>query len=382
MKKICIGFVFFIFTSIHFSFAQPAQGHLRISLLTCAPGDELYSIFGHTALRITDSIQHTDLVYGYGNFDFGDPDFYTKFVRGKLNYFLSVEELPAFLYEYQVTKRDIMEQELRLTDSSKQIIQQALTQNLLGNNRYYKYDFLYDNCTSRVKDLLIKYAGLKVDQPLVTTGTSFRDLIHEYVDRGYMGWTKLGMDLLLGSTTDKAVNISESMFLPDYLMKGINSTIQTNHPLLQKKIVLIANGPDNKSGHNHWPIYILSVVSLLLLMASFFHGRRAKSFTHFFDFLLCALTGMIGVFLLFTWFGTDHTAFSANYNLLWALPTNLAAAIAIWRKPMWLQKYFIFGALVYGLLLVSWYWLPQQLNPALIPIVLLLFLRFARLAKV
>jgi hypothetical protein len=360
-----------------FSFAQADSSRTRISLLTCAPGDELYSIFGHTAIRVIDSAKQTDIVFNYGTFDFNDPDFYPKFVRGKLDYALSASSFADFMYEYQVTKRDVTEQELHLTEIQKKNIQSFLFENLRGNNRYYKYDFLRDNCTTRSRDVFEKQAGMQVMRPIVPEGTSFRHLLHEYIDRADMPWIKLGIDLLMGSSADKALGIRESMFLPDYLMKGVDSA----GALFQQKQVILATGAEIPKGNPHMPLIVLSVVSALLLLVSFNQKKSWQSATSMVDFLLCLITGMIGCTLLFTWFGTDHASFKSNYNLLWALPTNLVAAVFIWRKPAWLQKYFLLAALVYGLLLITWYWLPQELNPAWIPVTLLLFLRFARLAK-
>lgn len=378
MKKICLLFTLLFLSFSHILFAQAEQTHLRISIITCAPGDELYSLFGHTAIRITDSSKKTDIVFGYGNFDFDEPNFYFKFVRGKLNYSLSVVDLPSFLYEYQLTHRSVTEQELLLNDSTQQAISEALTKNLMGNNRYYKYDFLYDNCTSRVKDILLKYAGMQVNKQLVPKGTSFRDMIHEYLDRGGMSWTKVGMDILLGSPSDKAVTVNESMFLPDYLLKGIDSS--GNTLLLKKQSILIAKKTGNPD-HTNWPVIVFAIVSAMILIVSYLRGNWAQKITQASDSILLLITGLIGMLLLFTWFGTDHTSFAANYNLLWALPTNFIAAFAIWKKGGWLQKYFLLSSILYGLLLVFWYWLPQQLHPAFIPITLLLFVRSANLAK-
>jgi hypothetical protein len=257
----------------------------------------MYSMFGHTALRITDSVTLTDLVYNYGTFDFEDPAFYSKFVKGKLDYFLSVTEFNIFMYEYQVTKRDVIEQELRLSAQEKFAIKHALAENLIGSNRFYKYDFLYDNCTSRVRDILEKYAGMNVPTALVSQGTSFRDLIHEYADRGNMGWTKLGMDLLMGVPADKPLSIKESMFLPDYLMTGVDNA----GSLLVKKDTILRTGYVVPEGNSQGPIRILGVVSILILLASFVNRRNARSITAFFDFVLCFLTGLTGCVLLYTW---------------------------------------------------------------------------------
>ena len=354
---------------------------MRISVLTCAPGDELYSLFGHTALRITDSISGTDIIYNYGTFDFNDPDFYTKFVRGKLDYFLSAENVAGFLYEYQMTARTVVEQELLLSDTEKQAIAQAIAKNMEGANRYYKYDFLYDNCTSRVRDILINYAGMHIEKKLAPEGTSFRDMLHEYLDRGRLGWTKLGIDIILAVPADKKVTINESMFLPDYLMKGIDSSVYSSHPILLKKQKLLHIPANDKSSSNNTPLYILSIIVLAALVLSFIKTAIAKRITYIIDRLLFLLTGGIGLLLLFLWFGTDHTAFKGNYNLLWAIPANTIPAFMPLWKGMWLKKYFFISAIIYGLLLASWFWLPQQLNSALAPVILLLLFTTARLSK-
>lgn len=355
---------------------------MRISVLTCSQGDELYSTFGHTALHVVDSSKHTDIIYNYGTFDFDDPDFYVKFTRGKLDYFLSVETLPQFMYEYQVEKRNVIEQELLLPGSAKTAIANALIENMMGANRYYKYDFLYNNCTSRVRDILQKYAGMTVPRLLVPPGTTFRNMLHVYLDRGGKAWSRLGIDLLLGSPIDRKVTIGQSMFLPDYLMKGIDSAAPVKEGSFVKSRILINTGSPSEPAINYWPLVVFSAVSLFIILISLVKNRPAVLLRPVLDFLLFLITGLIGCLLLFMWFGTDHKACAANYNLLWALPTNLIAAFAVWKKPVWLQKYFGFCTVLYALLLITWFWLPQQLNTAFIPIALLLLFRSAQLRKV
>lgn len=387
MKKIIVVLAVFFCLATYVSAESPAgdsalsNTRLRISVLTCAPGDELYSLFGHTALRITDSTNGTDIIYNYGTFDFNDPDFYTKFVRGKLNYFLSAENVAGFLYEYQMTGRTVVEQELLLNNDEKKAIANAITKNLEGENKYYKYDFLYDNCTSRIRDILINYAGMHVNKKLTPEGTSFRNMLHEYLDRGGLGWTKLGIDIILAVPADKKVTINESMFLPDYLMKGIDSSAYSSHPVLFKKQKLLDVPVNDKSSGNNIPVYILSIIALAALFLSFIETAIAKKITYIIDRLLFLLTGSIGLLLLFLWFGTDHTAFRGNYNLLWAIPANILPAFMPSWKATWLKNYFFISAIVYGLLLASWFWLPQQLNVALAPVVVVLLFTTARLSK-
>ena len=381
MKKIYLFFGIVLWVFDNPTVAQTENAHLRISIITCAPGDELYSIFGHTAIRIIDSVKGTDFVYNYGTFDFEDPDFNTKFVRGKLDYFLSVSDFSNFMYEYTVTHRSVTEQELLIPNHTKNEIQETILINLSDKNRYYKYDFLYNNCTSRVKDILAKKAGMVFNRKLVITGSSFRDMIHEYLDKAGMSWTKLGMDILLGSPSDKVVSINESMFLPDYLLKGIDSTSLSAGPVLYKKQSLFLGNPFGKIDKTNWPVIIFGMISALFLWISFLQHLFARKLIQFFDSFLLLVTGGIGCLLVFTWLGTDHHSFANNYNLLWALPTNTIAGIALWKKPDWLQKYFLLSAFIYGALLIFWYWLPQPIHPAFIPIVLFLFLRTTQLAK-
>lgn len=378
VKKTGLLFLLFAIVLLKSVSAQTDSSHLRISLLTCSPGEELYSTFGHTALRIVDSIKQTDIVYNYGTFDFDDPDFYMKFTRGKLDYFLSVQSLPEFLYEYLAEKRDVIEQELRLPGNAKLSIAKALSENMMGANRYYKYDFLYNNCTTRIRDILSKYAGLTVTKLLVPKNTTFRNMLHEYLDKGGEPWSKLGIDLLLGSPIDKKATIDQSMFLPEYLMKGIDSS----SPGIIKNRSLINSGTQVTPRNNYWPVYLFSAYCLVMIALSFLQNKFAGYVIRLTDFLLLSVTGLIGFLLLFMWFGTNHKACGGNYNLLWALPTNLFAALVLWKKPKWIGKYFTFCSVWYSLLLITWFWLPQQLNFAFIPIAFLLLFRTVQLRKV
>ena len=385
-EKPVVKKISFIFVLILFLFAQTkaqdSSSHLRISLLTCgAAGDELYSTWGHTAIRITDSIKQTDIVYNFGTFDFNGPDFYMKFTRGKLDYLLSVSSLPQFMYEYQETKRSVTEQELILSETNKSAIAKNLNETLLSSARFYKYDFLYNNCTSRVRDILIKYAGLTANKKLVPAKTTFRNMLHEYLDKNAEPWSKLGIDLLLGSPIDKVVDISQSMFLPEYLLKGVDSSGDSNHPVIVKQKNILNTGEETGIVNHNWPLFIFCAFTVLVVLISLLQNKTAQNITRVFDFILLLLTGLIGCFLLFMWFGTDHKSCAANYNLLWALPTNLVAAFAIWKNPTWIKKYFSISIVIYTLTLLCWFWLPQQLNIGFIPIILLLLVRAVQLRK-
>ncbi len=381
MRKYHLIFLFVLLSYTVSTYAQNDTSHLRISVLTCAPGNELYSTFGHTAIRIVDSMQQTDWVYNYGTFDFSDPDFYSKFTRGKLDYFLSVAPFDNFMYEYQIDKRAVTEQVLVLPKENLSAIQQALTQNLAGANRYYKYDFLYDNCTSRVRDILQKNASLTVNTLLVPPQTSFRNMLHEYLDKGGQAWSKLGIDLLLGSPIDKKVNIDQSMFLPDYLMKGIDSAKQKKDGAPFASSASINNGIPLLSGNKYQPLLIFSFICLVLLVTGMLKNKWFVTFTKISDFLLFFITGLIGILLVFMWVGTDHKSCAGNFNLLWAIPFHVIAAFSIWKKPKWAQVYFTASTVIYSALLISWFWLPQELNNAFAPLTILLLNRSMMLRR-
>lgn len=376
--------LFLLFPVLFFSsqtFSQKDSCRVRISLLTCAPGQELYSTFGHSALRIIDSTRHFDLVFNYGTFDFSDPDFYTKFVRGKLEYFLSVSPYHDFLEEYIEEQRSVWEQVLQLSCEQKTKIVQAIEENMQGANRFYKYDFLYDNCTTRIRDILFKNIdSLHVHSRIVAEGTTSRDLIHSYLDAGGEPWSKLGIDLLLGSKLDKPVTNYEVMFLPEYLMQGVDSAYTTKNKRIAAngKIVFKANPPDTASAR-YVPLLVISLICFVLFI--FYFLSWATRFTKFIDSLLLYITGLAGILLLFMWFGTDHTVCKNNYNLLWALPTNFIAAFFVWRNPPWLKAYFYLAFAVSALLLVFWFWLPQYINFSILPLILLMLFRYGKLAS-
>lgn len=355
--------------------------HFRISVLTCAPGDELYSIFGHSAIRVVDSVQRMDIVYNYGMFDFGDPDFYTKFANGKLDYFLGVESFSEFMLEYQSEKRGVTEQVLALTALQKEDFVRALNDNLRGSARFYRYDFTYDNCTTRIRDLLTKYGGYRFSQTIVPPGTTYRDMLHVYLDRGAASWSKLGIDMLLSLPADRPVTSTSALFLPDYLMKGIeNATHDGDRHTVDQTLQLNGASAPAEPFIN-WPLYVFSLVALIWILFSVSRNAKAMAFVRGLDFILFFFTGIIGIILLYLWLWSDHTQYRYNFNLLWALPTHFIASFFRWRRPVWLKNYFRVSAVIHGGTLIAWYWLPQPLNVALVPVVILLLQRCVALAK-
>lgn len=357
---------------------------VRISLLTASPGDELYSSFGHSALRVFDSANNRDLVFNYGTFNFDEPNFYLKFVRGKLEYFISVDDFQSFIYDYQAENRSITEQILNLTCDEKEKVKQYLQWNLLPANRFYKYDFTFDNCTTRLGLLLDSITENKVQyKPIATANSTFRDAIHEYLNRDQKSWSKLGIDILLGSRLDEEMTPKQAMFLPDNLMAGLDSATVDGRPFVADKEVILKHRyvpteNDNVSG----PLFIFSCLFVMIAFLSFSRNKKVRQFLTSLDGILFFLNGLAGILLIFMWAGTDHYMTKDNLNLLWAWPLNIIAAFCLQNNAGWIRIYLRIFALALLLLLSGWLFLPQRLNISLIPIVCIFILRSFTTASV
>ncbi|HET7115118.1 MAG TPA: DUF4105 domain-containing protein [Hanamia sp.] len=372
-----VVFIILIFSLPVKLLAQNDSCHLRISLLTATPGELLYTTFGHSALRITDSVNNTDIVYNYGTFDFETHDFYLKFIRGKLPFYLSTENFDDFISEYQQDNRGVTEQVLNLTCAEKQNILMLLEVNMMGNNRGYKYDFTFDNCTTRLRDLIEKATDSTVHfGQVLHTKVTFRNLIHEYLNYNDKQWSKLGIDILLGSKLDATITPYQVMFLPDYLMRTLDSTTLGGRPIVSDKHTLfkIDHSKIEKNNLTH-PFFLFICLFVIIAFLSFSKNTFIQKTLGSFDGFLFFITGLLGILLLFMWFGTDHIMCRNNYNLLWAWPTNVVTAFYIHSKKRWPKVYFTIYSIFNIILIALWAWVPQHLNAALIPVIAILIFR-------
>lgn len=368
--------VFLLFTSAKLS-AQNDSCHLRISLLTATPGEELYSTFGHSALRLTDSVRNLDIVFNYGTFNFEEPNFYLKFVRGKLPFYLSPDKFDDFMVEYQEENRGVTEQVLNLNCYEKERIYALLNENMLGPNRKYKYDFTFDNCTTRLRDLIEKASDSTVHFGNVIQKTmTFRDLIYEYLNKNDKQWSKLGIDILLGSRMDVAATPYQVMFLPEYLMKTLDSSTIHSQPLVSdKRLILKMDHSKNEKNNLAHPFFLFVCLFVIIAFLSFSKNLFIQKLLASLDGILFFITGLLGILLIFMWTGTDHIMCRDNYNLLWAWPTNVVSAFYIHSKKGWAKKYFIIYAVFNIILIALWRVIPQHLNPVLIPVIAILIFR-------
>ena len=380
MKKVLL-FVLFTISFFVPAFSQDSCA-LRISLLTCAPGEELYSTFGHTAVRVQDNQAGIDDVYNYGTFEFDD-DFYVKFVRGKLLYALAMQSFPEFMYQYQVESRSVISQELALTCKQKQQLVAALRTNALPQNKNYRYDFLFDNCTTRAGDMVDSSSGANVvfGNILQPKPYTFRNHIDVYLNRAAQDWSKLGIDLLLGAKMDRPANNREAMFLPDNLMLAFDSATIDGRPLVAAKQTILAMPSVASESLLITPVVAFGFVLLLTVVFTFIKKRWSQKAVGVLDFILFFSLGLVGVLLLFMWFGTDHALCANNYNLLWALPTNLVATFGVHKRSGWVKQYFTVVFWLTILLLIAWKFLPQQMNDGFLPLVVAIAIRSWFLSK-
>lgn len=351
--------------------ATAAKKGLQVSLLTCGTGEEIYSVFGHTAVRIIDSTKGTDIVYNYGTFDGYDEHFEMKFMQGKLLYYLSEDDYSDFIGFYGEDGRWVDEQVLNIAEADKKQIQDYLATNLLPENRAYKYDFFFDNCATRIRDIFTQTHGEAFRYPNVLPqgkALSFRDIINRYLAGNV--WERFGINILLGSKIDQPMTNSQIMFLPDYLSDGVGGATLNGKPFAGKAQRIV----EGEKSVFH-PDYSLQLVlyGLLLLLATGLLIPRLKLLGAFLSNFILILTGLLGVLILVMWFGTDHQACSGNFNLLWALPTNL---MFVFRKRQY--KYAAIALLlIFTMLILHVAGVQQLLLPEMVPLLLMLVLIFA-----
>lgn len=316
--------------------AQPPVSTLspaaKFSVLTCSPGTELYSVFGHSALRIQDSTSRLDWVWNYGVFEFDTPNFLMKFARGKLLYYVLSYSYRHFQAEYTAERRSITEQTLNLSEGQKKAIFDALLVNELPDNKYYKYDFFYDNCATRERDIIAKALGpdLRWHPKEGDDYGTYRELIDGYLRNEV--WADFGIDLALGRPTDKTADQQGSMFLPDYLLQAL-STAEVKidgqwKPLVASQQVLLEMPKNEVTAFQYGP-HLLGWIIFALTAAVTFLGFRGRKPYRGFDFLLFFILGLLGVLLLLFWIGTDHQATYWNLNMLWASPLHLIYAFLL-----------------------------------------------------
>lgn len=365
----------------------PLSETAEISILTIGPGAELYDKFGHSAFRIQDSQIGEDVVFNYGVYDFNTPNFYTKFARGKLLYELGVSYYQPFFESYVAQNRWVKEQTLNLTQAEKQALSDFLWNNARPENKQYKYDFFYDNCATKIRDVIQNILGDKLEFKAdhITQSFTFRQLIQQNLQAN--SWGSVGIDIALGAIIDKEAKPIEYQFLPQYVFEAAaHATINRNgrsESLVKTTNVLYENKPtDTRTNFLLSPLFILGIVGLLIVGITLYDYKRERR-SRYLDVFLLGFTGLIGIFIILLWFATDHTATAYNYNLLWAFPISLVLLYAIGKKnhSQKLKRYALLLLLLLLLLGIHWLTNVQQFAIALLPLLIGLGFRYLYLIR-
>ena len=373
MKKIFFLFSFFFCFFISKTSAQLLSPSAKIYLITCDVGEEIYSLFGHTAIRVSDAESNIDEVYNYGTFDGFEDNFEIKFAQGKLNYWLSKQTIEDFLWEYEYYNRTVYQQEINLSSEEVSAIYAFLLENYTPENRKYQYEFFYDNCATRVRDVFQKTLGESIvwnNHPWHNQYT-FRQIIAKDLVKTPL--THLGIDLVLGKKIDVNVSTQDLMFHPIYMMEAFDVAEKKigdkTEKLVSEKTILFQGVPSNFTSTNI-PLYVCWGIFFITVVITFFKWRKIG---YIFDFTLSYIFGLLGIVLLLMWFATDHSATKYNFNLLWASPLLLLFPILFKKQSK--QGFALLTAMLFFVFTGSFI-LPQDFNPAVTPLVLSIGLRY------
>jgi hypothetical protein len=369
------------FTLLLFPKAYSAQlsPGAKISLLTCAAGDEIYSYFGHSAIRINDPAMGIDYVFNYGVFSFDTPNFIWRFTKGETDYMLAGQRMASFMDSYHEEQRSVYEQILDISQPEKQSLFDALIENAKKENRVYRYRHFSDNCSTRVRDQFEKCVSHQLQyDTLQDTKLTYRQLVDLCVPGN--SWNGLGIKLALGIPADKITTYSQKMFLPDFLSNDMATAKVvkdgTRVPFVKPRTTVYDATPV-KSGFS-WssPAVLVNLFLLVVAGLTVVEYRRKKRMIAL-DFLVFLSFGIAGLALSFLCFISVLEATGWNLNLIWALPTHIIFAF-LWLSPVLRSKlewYLKVTAGIALLFLASMLFLPQAFHWLVVPLCLVILLR-------
>jgi hypothetical protein len=359
----------------------------QVSLVTIFPGKQVYSLFGHNALRVYDPARGIDIAYNYGTFHFGNPlTFSAKFAYGDLNYRLKPQSYAGMVAYYPTEEgRPIIEQVLNLSPEQREQIFRFLEWNAAPENAFYRYDFYYDNCATRIRDVLEQALGQRLVVGSPDPGGSMRQLLDPYLVE--KSWLHFGMDAGQGVPADARATWRTELFLPDRLASWAEAArvvgpdgerplvVHTDTIGWNPEAATLRAAPD-------WPLITFLAVLALVAWITVLDLRSNRVGRAWLDVPLFAVLGLTGLLIVFLWFVSLHPITRRNVNLLWALPTNLALAWASIRsgERRWVEP-LLWGTGIASLLFVlGWPLWRQEVPPATLPLALAIVIRTAGLA--
>ena len=371
IKFLKFSFLFFLYPFILFSNGNDNE---LFSIITIGPYQNgLYSAFGHSGVRYQNFEQGLDIFYNYGIFDFNQPNFYSNYVKGKLTYMVGKNQYSFSERYYSTQKRYIKEQFLNLSSEEKIFLLDYLENNVKKENMFYPYNYIFNNCSTKIRDVLELTVGEKLKFNDAPVNLSYRALIDIYLDN--YGWADIGIDICLGTKIDDKSSNYNAMFLPEYLFSSLeNATVGDKKLVFETRI----NNLDRDQIISRGILSPKIVFSIFLIISLYFSFKQIKYNNKFiyFDSLLFFLSGMVGILILFLWFFTDHIS-TNNLNILWAFPLNILASFFIIKRTdsRFLNNYMILSSFMTFLILLMWLFYPEYFNNNIMIFVLVIFMR-------
>jgi predicted membrane channel-forming protein YqfA (hemolysin III family) len=376
MKRISFISLIFVLISSASVFSQ-SSNDTTAYLLTCGPGTEAYSIYGHSALRIVIPEKHIDTVYNWGVFDFNAPNFVWKFSTGRLDYMVIGESLKGFLGSYFFEQRYVYSQRINIDAPEVRILIGLINENMKPENAKYRYDFFYDDCTTRIRDLLEKCIGERLKYPPEEKDKipTFRDMVGKY--QNPYPWYKFGVDLIMGSTADKKASSRDRMFLPIDMKEELSKTVVHRSgkmiPLLQNPVVLVDfESPVVKKRFLVSPpvVFTLAIILILILPAL----TKSRKTIRIIDIIIYSVFSALSVLMIFFNFFTDHQQMRLNLNIIWLNPFIIVCLILLILNKagtIWFRIVFYISA---GFLVLHFI-LPQGFNISFFLLAIILLIR-------
>lgn len=314
------------------SLQEETHDSIVASLLTCTPGTDVYAHFGHTAIRIQNFTKRENIVFNYGCFDASGEDFLIKFIKGETDYVVNAEDGQYFLYRYDYMGNGVTEQVLNLTQEETAKLTELLYENLLPQNRGYRYNWLYDNCTTRARDMIEKAINGKVIYENKLNEKTARNLLHECLAND--SWLKLGIDLLLGTEIDTLAPRKIQQFIPAYYENDLNYAFIEDTDGCRRKMVayeepLLEEKDFNKVDDTPFsPTIAFSILLIIAILLSIYDYKR-KKVSGWFDAILHLAQGIAGIIIAYLFFFSVHPAVSTNWQVIIFNPLYILYAVYI-----------------------------------------------------
>ena len=368
-------FIFCLFMGVAFSVQSQSTDSIRFSLLTCAPGTEIYSLFGHTAIRYENYTRRIDVAFNYGMFSFNTPNFIFRFVAGETDYQLGITPYSYFEAEYAMRGSSVYQQVLNLTQSEKERLLTILENNYLPENRIYRYNYFYDNCTTRARDKIEECIEGKVVYPDSLSGKSYRSIVHGFTVGS--PWDEFGIDLCLGAEADKEINKRQQMFSPFYMKYYASNAYivdagGTRRPLILDETKIVDVEPEEVQ-----PGFILSplmcgALFLALCVVMAWGQWKTQRIWWGWDIVLYGLQGLAGCIIAFLFFFSVHPTVGSNWLLILFNPIPLLyLPFMVYKAVKRKKDYYHVGNMVYLTLFITI--LPfcgQEFNLTVLPLAL------------